>query len=141
VRPFNAIAGRLLAAGVPMGPNGLISVAGRKTGLRRTTPVTIIGSGGRHWVIGVYGDVDWVRNLRASRSADVVLRGLHHPVAAHELGEAEAVDFFRDVFAPVVRRYGGLGAWIVRNVDKIDIADPSGAARGRPVFELVDQSG
>ena len=54
------------------------------------------------------------------------------------LGEvdSEAVAFFRDTFSPLVRRYGGLGAWIVRHVDKIDIRDPVAAARGRPVFEL-----
>jgi hypothetical protein len=47
---FNAIAKSLLAAGVPMGFKGLITVRGRKSGLPRTTPVAIIEVSGRRWV-------------------------------------------------------------------------------------------
>jgi hypothetical protein len=36
----------------------------------------------------------------------------------------------------MVRRYGGVGAWIVRHVDKINIDDPHASATGRPAFEL-----
>jgi len=42
---FNAISRPLLAAGVPMAFNGLITVRGRKTGQPRTTPVAIIRLG------------------------------------------------------------------------------------------------
>jgi hypothetical protein len=47
---FNPIIKFLLAAGVPLGPNGLITIRGRKSGLLRTTPVAIIGASGRRWV-------------------------------------------------------------------------------------------
>ena len=40
----------LLAAGVPLGFNGLITIRGRKSGLPRTTPVAIIEVSGRRWV-------------------------------------------------------------------------------------------
>jgi deazaflavin-dependent oxidoreductase (nitroreductase family) len=136
VVPFNAVARRLLAAGVPMGPNGLISVRGRKSGLPRTTPVTIIQSADRRYVLGVYGEVDWVRNLRAAGQARIRLRGRSQEMRARELSTDEAVAFFRDEFAPLVRGYGGIAPWIVKHVDHIDISDPVGAARGRPVFEL-----
>jgi deazaflavin-dependent oxidoreductase (nitroreductase family) len=137
VAGFNALARRLLAAGVPMGPNGLITIRGRKTGLPRTTPLTFVQAHGRCWVLGVYGEVDWVRNLRAAGGAAVTLQRRHKEVTATELSPAETVAFFRDIFAPMVRRYGGPGAWIVRHVDKIDIEDPVGAAAGKPVFELT----
>ncbi len=140
VRPFNVLALRLLKAGLPMGPNGLITVRGRNSGLARTTPVTIIERSGQRWVIGVYGDGDWIRNLRAAGRATLGVRGASLPVIATELTHTEAVSFFRDVFAPLVRRFGGLGAWIVRNVDKIDIDDPQSAASGRPVFELREEA-
>jgi hypothetical protein len=39
---FNPLARRLLGAGVPMGPNALITVRGRKSGLDRTTPVALV---------------------------------------------------------------------------------------------------
>jgi deazaflavin-dependent oxidoreductase (nitroreductase family) len=137
VGPFNAVARRLLAAGVPMGPNGLITVAGRKTGLPRTTPVTVIPAADRQYVLGVYGEVDWVRNLRTAGRARITLRGRSQAVHARELNPEEAVAFFRDVFAPLVRRYGGIAPWIVKHVDHIDVRDPVGAARGRTVFELT----
>lgn len=136
VPPFNALARRLLRAGMPMGPNGLVTVRGRKTGLPRTTPVTIIEASGRRWLVGVYGEGDWVRNLRAAGHATIFRRGKRQEVTATELAPGQAEAFFRDTFAPLVRRYGGLGAWIVRHIDKIDIDDPVGAAAGRPVFEL-----
>jgi hypothetical protein len=47
---FNPIVKFLLAAGVPMGFNGLITIRGRKSGLPRTTPVAIIEVSGRRWV-------------------------------------------------------------------------------------------
>ena len=39
INVFNAIAKPLLAAGIPMGFNGLLTVPGRKTGQPRATPV------------------------------------------------------------------------------------------------------
>ena len=53
MKTFNPIARGLLAAGVPLGFNGLITIPGRKTGIERTTPVAIInpeagGGSGRH---------------------------------------------------------------------------------------------
>ena len=86
---------------------------------------------------GVYGEVDWVRNLRAAGRATITLRRQKHEVTAIELAPTEAVAFYRDVFAPLVRRYGALAAWIVRNIDKVDIDNPVEAADGRPVFELL----
>lgn len=58
-------------------------------------------------------------------------------VTTSELAPDEAFAFFRDVMAPLTRRYGWLAMWIVRNVDKIDINKPKEAAQGRPVFELL----
>jgi deazaflavin-dependent oxidoreductase (nitroreductase family) len=137
VGPFNALVRRLLAAGVPMGPNGLITVAGRKTGLPRTTPITVFAAADRLYVLGVYGEVDWVRNLRAAGRARITLHGRSRGVHARELTPDEALAFFGDVFAPLIRQYGGIAPWIVKHVDHIDVADPLGAARGRTVFELT----
>jgi hypothetical protein len=50
VTVWDRIATFLLAAGVPMGFNGLITIRGRKSGLPRTTPVAIIAVSGRRWV-------------------------------------------------------------------------------------------
>ena len=54
---FNPIARLLLAAGVPMGPDVLITVRGHKRGLPRTTPVTICENSGRPGLISPFGEV------------------------------------------------------------------------------------
>ena len=70
---FNPIARRLLAAGVPMGPNVLLTVRGRKSGLPRTTPLTIVEISGRRWLMAPYGEVNWVRNLLAAGRATITV--------------------------------------------------------------------
>jgi deazaflavin-dependent oxidoreductase (nitroreductase family) len=132
---FNRVARPLLAAGVPMGPDVLLTVPGRKSGIPRTTPVTICEHLGRRGLISPFGEVNWVRNLRAAGRATIATGRRTEQVTAVELGPGEAAEFIRDVLAPVARgsRFGG---WFVRHVDKIDIDDPVGAAIGRPVFEV-----
>ena len=112
----------------------LITVRGRKSGLPRTTPVTLIENGGRRGLIAPFGEVNWVRNLRAAGHATITTGRRQEEVRAVELGYTEAVEFIRDVLAPEARRMP-LGAWIVRNIDKVDFDNPEEAAKGRPVFE------
>src|SRR5262245_25341263 len=83
---FNRISRRLLAAGVPMGPNVLITVRGRKSGLPRSTPVTIIENAGRRGLIAPFGEVNWVRNLRAAGYATITAGRRKEEVTAIELG-------------------------------------------------------
>jgi deazaflavin-dependent oxidoreductase (nitroreductase family) len=132
---FNPIARLLLLAGIPMGPNVLLTVRGRKSGLPRITPVTLIENAGRRGLISPFGEVNWVRNLRAAGHATVSVGRRKEEVRAVELGPTEAVEFIRDVLAPHARRTR-LGSWIVRNIDKIDFDQPEAAAKGRPVFEI-----
>jgi deazaflavin-dependent oxidoreductase (nitroreductase family) len=132
---FNRIAVPLLAVGVPMGPDVLITIRGRRSGRPRTTPITLCENEGRWGLISPFGEVNWVRNLRAAGSATLTVRRRRIEVTAVELGQADAAAFIRDVVAPHARR-SWFGSWFVRTVDKIDIDDPVAAARGRPVFEL-----
>jgi deazaflavin-dependent oxidoreductase (nitroreductase family) len=136
VTTFGPITKRLLAAGVPLGFNGLLTVPGRTTGVPRTTPVAIIADGsGRRWVWAPWGDVQWVRNLRAAGRATITLRGRREEVAAVEQDRAQRVIFFRDTLPPIARRIP-FGVSFIRVVDGTDLADPEVAADGRPVFEL-----
>src|SRR5260221_9434908 len=82
---FNPIAQRMLGAGFPMGPNALITIRGRKSGEPRTTPVALIEIGGRRWVSSPFGDVNWVRNLRAASEATVSVGRREEAVTAIEL--------------------------------------------------------
>ena len=133
---FNPVAKVLLAAATPMGPNGLITIRGRKSGLPRTTPVAIIEVSGRRWVWAPWGDVHWVRNLRAAGRATITVRRRNEDVRATELDPAERIEFFRDVLGPLARRIP-FGVWFIRTFDGVDLNDPVEAAEGRRVFELI----
>jgi deazaflavin-dependent oxidoreductase (nitroreductase family) len=134
--PFaSAISLVLLRLGVPMGPNKLVTIRGRRSGRLRTLPLTIIENAGRRGLISPFREAAWVWNLRAAGRATIIVRGRREEVAAVELAPADAEAFIRDVLAPHARRTW-LGGWIVRNFDRIDIDQPAEAAKGRPIFEL-----
>jgi deazaflavin-dependent oxidoreductase (nitroreductase family) len=132
---FNPITKVLLAAGVPLGFNGLITIRGRKSGLPRTNPVAIIEVSGRRWVWAPWGEVQWVRNLRAAGRATITVRGLKEEVTATELDPMDRIGYFRDILGPLARSIP-LGSWFIRIADGVDLNDPVEAADGRPVFEL-----
>ena len=133
---FTPITRSLLAARVPLGFNGLITIPGRVTGVPRTTPVAIIvDDAGRRWVWAPWGDVGWVRNLRAAGGATITVRGRSETVTAIEQDRAQRLVFFRDILSPIARRIP-FGVSFIRIVDGTDLADPVAAADGRPVFEL-----
>src|SRR5919199_2727659 len=56
---FGPIAKVLVAAGIPLGPNALVTIRGRKSGRPRTTPLAIIEVAGRRWVLAPWGDGQW----------------------------------------------------------------------------------
>jgi len=132
---FTPIAKFLLAARVPMGFNGLITIRGRKSGLPRTTPVAIIEVSGRRWVWAPWGEVNWVRNLRAAGRATITVRGRTEEVRATELDSTQRVEFFRDILGPVARGIP-FGIWFIRIADGVNLDHPVEAAEGRRVFEL-----
>lgn len=132
---FSAILKPLIAAGVPLGYNGLITIRGRKSGLPRTTPVAIIHVSDRRWVWAPWGDVNWVQNLRAAGRATITVRRHEQEVTASELDPSQRVEFFRDVLGPVARNMR-FGTWFIRTVDGVDLDHPAEEAAGRRVFEL-----
>jgi deazaflavin-dependent oxidoreductase (nitroreductase family) len=135
VRLFSPILRALLAARVPLGFNRLVTIRGRKSGLPRTTAIAVIEVSGKRWVWAPWGDVHWVRNLRAAGGATITVHGRQEDVRATELDPAQRVAFFRDVLGPLARRIP-FGVWFIRIVDGVDVRNPEKAAEGRRVFEL-----
>jgi deazaflavin-dependent oxidoreductase (nitroreductase family) len=135
VRFFNPILKFLLGAGIPLGPNKLVTIRGRTSGLPRTTPLAVVEVGGRRWIWAPWGEVQWVRNLRAAGRATIALRGHTEEVNAAELDPMERVGYFRDVLGPLARSIP-MGVLFARIVDGVDLDDPVEAAKGRCVFEL-----
>src|SRR6476469_490054 len=132
---INAVAKPLLAAGMPMGFNGLMTVPGRTSGVPRATPLAIIEVDGRRWVWSPWGEVQWVKNLRAAGQATISVRGHDVTVRAIELDPTQRVAFFRDTLEPLVRGMRG-GVRFIRILDGVDVTDPAAASQGRVVFEL-----
>jgi deazaflavin-dependent oxidoreductase (nitroreductase family) len=136
VGTFNSIVKRLARLGVPLGPNALLTVRGRKSGLAHTTPVAVVAVGGRRWVQSPFGDVNWVRNLRAAGEGTLTTGKRDEPVLAVPLGPDEAVTFFAEILRPYLRK-SALSTFMARRLGLGDaIDDPAGAARSHPVFEL-----
>ena len=96
VRYSNPLTRALLRIGIPTGPNVLLTVRGRTSGRPRSVAVAVAELNGRRWVIGAYGDVQWVRNLRAAAEGDVRLHGRTVHVRARELGRDEAGVFYAE---------------------------------------------
>ena len=104
VRVFDPIARRLLAVGVPMGPNTILTVRGRRTGLPRRFAVAVTELDAHRWVVGTFGEANWVRNLRLAGRASIRRGGQDVPVAARELSQPETIAFFEAQLPESVRR-------------------------------------
>jgi deazaflavin-dependent oxidoreductase (nitroreductase family) len=136
VRLFDPILRRLLRAGLPLGPNALITVVGRRSGEPRSAGVALLELHGRRWVLSAYGETNWVRNLRAARAATLSVRGRPESVTARELTPTEAEAFFREELAPYVRGFPRPLQWFGRIFVGEMLDDPAGASQRHPVFEL-----
>ncbi len=56
----------LLRIGIAPKRYYLLTVAGRKTGRLHSVPVVLVEEGNNRWLVAPYGEVDWVKNARAS---------------------------------------------------------------------------
>jgi deazaflavin-dependent oxidoreductase (nitroreductase family) len=141
VRGSNPLTRRLLRAGMPMGPNTLLTVRGRTSGEPRSAPVAIVQTDGRRYVIGAYGEVQWVRNLRAAGEGTIREHGKEVTVTTRELDHDEAVEFFGVTLRGYVAHFPWFGRAFARFlfglVGKEVLDDPERAATTRPVFELT----
>jgi deazaflavin-dependent oxidoreductase (nitroreductase family) len=87
----------LLRVGLGPPHTYLLTVRGSKTGRLYSTPVTLVEEPGRRWLVAPYGEVGWVKNVRAAGRA-VLSRGRRHEtVTVEEVGAEEA--------GPVLKRY------------------------------------
>ena len=136
---FTPITRSLLGNRIPMGFNGLITIRGRKSGQPRTAGVAIIQRDGRRFVWAPFGEVNWVRNLRAAGEATITYRRKEERVRAVEFDPAQRVGFFRNILGPLARSLPG-GMTFIRVMDKTDLSKPEEAAQGRVVFELFPTS-
>src|ERR1051326_5092468 len=69
---LNPIATTLMRLGVRPDPRmALLTIRGRKTGRDRTVPGGVCDRDGRNYIVAAFGEVNWVRNLRAAGAATI----------------------------------------------------------------------
>ena len=138
VNRLNPLVRRLLAIGLPMGPNVLLTVRGRKSGKPYTFPVAILETDGRQFLFSPFGEVQWVNNLRASGEATVRRGRTDHRMTAVELSPEVAGPVLEAGMQPVLGApiFGSMIAgWY--GIDRSSTSeDYLAAARLHPAFEL-----
>jgi deazaflavin-dependent oxidoreductase (nitroreductase family) len=97
LRLANTVVRGLLRLGVKMDSTYMLSVVGRKSGKLHATPVNLVEDGDQRWLVGPYGEVNWVWNARASRAVMLTRGWRSETVRLVELGPEES--------APVLKRY------------------------------------
>ena len=131
-----------LRAGVPMGPNVLLTVRGRKSGVPRTVPVAIVREGDAEYLFSPFGEVAWVHNMRAAGTAEIGRGRRRRTVDAREITPAEAAPHLEAALRSILR-IPGLGSMIAGwyGITKASTsADYLAAAHRHPGFELRDRS-
>jgi len=103
IRLMNPVMRWLLLTPLPAGPNALLIVCGRRSGLPRTAPVAFLDLGSRSFLQAASAEVSWVRNLRASGEA-VIKRGRQsEKFQASELAPESAGPVVHELLAPFPR--------------------------------------
>lgn len=148
IRLLNPVFKPFLRTGLPGGPNVLLTVRGRRSGRLRTFPVAFLELGDRQFVQASYGEVNWVRNLRASGEAVLTKGRVTETVRAVELAPETAAPILHDALATyrsshlvrmVVGRTERPPVGVLRffrlRVDDT-LAEYVAEARRHPIFEL-----
>ncbi|HKV18948.1 MAG TPA: nitroreductase family deazaflavin-dependent oxidoreductase [Mycobacterium sp.] len=137
LKPLNKVFMVMLRLGVPISrveKPVVLTVAGRKTGKPRSTPVTPLDVDGVRYVVNGYPGSDWVDNVRAAGEATLA-HGRHtERVRMVELGPEEA--------RPVLRSFPALvptGVDLMKRIGLMTDGTPDEAESlaGRcPVFRI-----
>ena len=75
----------------------LLTVTGRKTGRKYSTPVQLVFLDGQRWLVAPYGERAWVKNARAAGSIELTRARRTERVRIEEVDAQTA--------APVLREY------------------------------------
>ena len=124
-KAINVVIGTLLKLGVPAPgkTSYLMTTKGRRSGVDRTTPVSLVEAGGEQWLVSPYGNVSWVHNLRADPAVRLSRGKIHQTRRAEEVDAATA--------APILRQY----------VDEVRVTAPFFDAKvGAPVEEFAAEA-
>ena len=100
-RFVNAVVRPLVRIGLAGRNTYLLTVEGRKTGKRFSTPVTLLVDGENRWLVAPYGERSWVKNARAAGWVELSRAGHSERFDVAQVGVDEA----GPVLHAYVRRY------------------------------------
>lgn len=99
--PLRRLGNRLITPLVRLGLAGrrthVLTVRGRRSGRRYSTPVQLVLDGGRRWLVAPYGEREWVKNARAAGEVEL---SRARRTTRHRIEEADA-----EQAAPILREY------------------------------------
>jgi deazaflavin-dependent oxidoreductase (nitroreductase family) len=139
LRVVSTIITTLLRLGLPVGPAILLSVRGRTSGQIYTIPIELVEKSGMRFLVAAFGEVSWVRNLRAAGQAHLTRRLRTEAVGVVELDAREA--------APILKQYlrDSQGVSFIKPYFHVtpqsSLADFEREAAHHPVFRIVSMNG
>jgi deazaflavin-dependent oxidoreductase (nitroreductase family) len=83
----------------------VLEVRGRKTGRRHETPVVVAAIYGERYIVSLWGESQWARNLRANAAAKLRTRDQVESVVGRELTNEEQK---AEVLLAICRKYPGI---------------------------------
>jgi deazaflavin-dependent oxidoreductase (nitroreductase family) len=96
-RLLNVLVRPLARLGLAGKRTHVLTVVGRKSGKRYSTPVSLVFLDGERWLVAPYGEREWVKNARAAGWVELTRALKTERVRVEEVGPEEA--------APVLRAY------------------------------------
>ncbi len=97
VRLINYLMRALVRLGLGPKQTYLLTVRGRKSGKRYSTPVSLVEDQSGRWLVAPYGEVGWLRNARAAGRVTLSQGRRSQTASLVEVGPKES--------APVLKKY------------------------------------
>ena len=94
---FNSVIMALQGLGIAFGPMRVLTVAGRKSGVPRATPVAVQDLGGYEYVWQAVPNAAWVANVRAADTVDLAHGRRHRTVRFVEVPVPERTHLLLDL--------------------------------------------
>jgi deazaflavin-dependent oxidoreductase (nitroreductase family) len=96
-RLLNVLVRPLARLGLAGKRTHVLTVVGRTSGKRYSTPVSLVFLDGERWLVAPYGEREWVKNARAAGWVELTRARKTERVQVEEVGPEQA--------APVLRAY------------------------------------
>lgn len=106
-RVANALIRALHQVGLAPPHNYLLTVRGRVTGRPHQTPVQLVERDGQRWLVAPYGEVNWVKNVRAAGTAGLRRNGRVETIRLVEFRDPERAQILKTYLeeTPITQPY------------------------------------